>query len=287
MVHPKSQRATPVKPSEAPDLVRTRSTASQNTNHAFSRIDLLAVLSILVLLAVLVMPALARSRVNDQAFQCLNNLRQLTLGWRMYAEDNQGALPSAWDWVRGYLDYSPNNRDNTNVSYLLTGQLGSYVQNPALYKCPADTSTTTFSPGITLPRVRTVCMNFMLHNPNEDGFPLPRPYWTSYWRFSQIIKPTPANLFVLIEENPNYINDAAFVVPLSVRGEVTENWNDYPNVLHNGSCALSFADGHSQTKLWQDAVTLTGKAPSSPFVPFPLPRDDIQWLQDRTTAPLY
>ena len=73
--------------------------STRNADSAFSRVDLLAVLSILALLTVLVMPGRARSRANDQAFQCLNNLRQLTLGWRMYADDNQGALPSAW----GYL----------------------------------------------------------------------------------------------------------------------------------------------------------------------------------------
>jgi hypothetical protein len=127
-------------------------------------------------------------------------------------------------------------------------------------------------------------MNFMLHNPNEDVFGFPSPPWTLYWKFSQIIKPTPANLFVLIEENPNYIDDAAFAVPLSVNGAGNRTWYDYPSVLHSGECALSFADGHSEMRLWRDPITLNGKPPP-PLVPTSY--NDAQWLQERTTTLLY
>jgi len=39
-------------------------------------------------LAATLLPALAKSRFNSQAFQCLNNQRQMCAAWRMYADDS-------------------------------------------------------------------------------------------------------------------------------------------------------------------------------------------------------
>ena len=59
----------------------------------FTLTDLLVVIVTVAILGVLLLPALAGTKPNSQAFQCLENLRQLTLGWQMYAEDNNGKLP--------------------------------------------------------------------------------------------------------------------------------------------------------------------------------------------------
>ena len=117
---------------------------------AFSQVDLLTVIGILALLVLWLTPALARTRVTDQAYQCRNNLRQLMHGWRMYAEDNNcilappqsvvGGGMDCFSWVLGYLSYDANNPDNTNLVYLTNSALGSYVKTPALFKCPADQS---------------------------------------------------------------------------------------------------------------------------------------------------
>src|SRR5674476_1513181 len=61
-------------------------------NDGFTLIELLVVIMTVAILAVLLLPALAGTKPNSQAFQCLENLRQLTLGWQMYAEDNNGKL---------------------------------------------------------------------------------------------------------------------------------------------------------------------------------------------------
>jgi prepilin-type N-terminal cleavage/methylation domain-containing protein len=57
---------------------------------AFTLIELLIVVSILVMLA---SPVLARTRSKAASAQCLNNLRQWGLAYRQYADDNKDFLP--------------------------------------------------------------------------------------------------------------------------------------------------------------------------------------------------
>src|SRR5664279_6300258 len=58
----------------------------------FTLVELLVVMATVAILAVLLLPAIAGTKPNSQAFQCLENQRQLTIGWQMYAEDNNGKL---------------------------------------------------------------------------------------------------------------------------------------------------------------------------------------------------
>src|SRR6516164_3998655 len=67
-------------------------TFKKNREHGFTFVELLVVLATLAVLAVMLLPAIAGTKPNSQAFQCLENLRQLTLGWQIYAEDNSGKL---------------------------------------------------------------------------------------------------------------------------------------------------------------------------------------------------
>ena len=241
---------------------------------------MLTVIVVLVLLALLLTPALARTRVSDQAFQCRNNLRQLIHGWRMYADDNRGNLCYPFDWVQGREDYNSNNPDNTNISYLVNGLLGPYVRNPAVYKCPADQSQ-VLEGGVRMPRVRTLSMNQAIG-------PLRSPYidntYRHYLKSSDMDLPSPGNLWVMICESPDSVNDGAFAVKMDPYGFY---WQDGPTTLHGGSCNFAFADGHSEIHRWTDARTLGFNVTyrtSFPYGRVQANNADIQWVEDRTTA---
>ena len=55
---------------------------------AFTLIELLVVIAIIGLLVSILLPSLSRTREMARSMVCVNNLRQLSHGWHLYADDN-------------------------------------------------------------------------------------------------------------------------------------------------------------------------------------------------------
>jgi prepilin-type N-terminal cleavage/methylation domain-containing protein/prepilin-type processing-associated H-X9-DG protein len=270
---------------------RTRSFA------AFSLIELLVVCAVLGILASLLWPALHTATSKAQSVYCLGNSRQLTLGWLMYAEEEQGWLcPNGpgpkREWVEGVMDFGSGSTDNTNTLYLADPQfakLAAYVKNPSVYHCSADRSVVPMNHQ-RLPRVRSVAMSEAVGK--DAVFLTPaNTAWRVYHKQSELTSPSPSDLWVFIEQHPDSIDDGIFAVDCGSQNNWAQ-WIDFPAYAHNRSSSLGFADGHAELRAWLAAdstppVRYCGclshyashgnytHAPNSP---------DLAWLQARTSS---
>ncbi len=118
--------------------------SSPPPTRAFSLLELLLSLAVILVLTGLLLPALARARANVLATHCLNNLRQWGIATRIWVADNGDMLPK---------DGTPNGRSTNEGWYVdLPRAIGipPYSDQPwrtnpsiptgrSLWICPANT----------------------------------------------------------------------------------------------------------------------------------------------------
>ena len=266
---------------------------------AFTVVELLTVVALLVLWATLLLPALAHSKVGGNAFRCMNNLRQLTAAWRQYAVDNTDALLASQanisgrtGWITGTLDYNGGNRSNWDPNQdLARSPLWRYLaRQAALFRCPADHSTVYVS-GDSMPRVRSYSMSHVFgagewlnksYDPNQS-------VWRTYSKSAQIVNP--AKTFLFLDEHPDSINDGSFANACTgaqpTDAPSAAQIIDFPASWHNGACVLSFADGRCEVHKWLGA-TIKPPVRYNDTLMLNVPAGDswmdVRWLAANTTV---
>lgn len=273
----------------------------------FTLIELLVVIAIIAILAAMLLPVLGKAKTKGEGVQCMNNTKQLTLAWLLYADEHtdwllacqNGVNPNRPNWIQGQLDYSPVPANYDPAVNIMTSPMWPYTgKSPAIFKCPADKAMIVLG-AQRRPRIRSNSMSqvfgygeWLAGGPNRD-----QTMWRVYQKRSNIVNP--ANTFVFVDEHPDSINDAAFANQVSGTGQFPpdvaggERIIDIPASYHNGACGFSFADGHSEIRKWVGSNIKVPPSYSGVLLP-PSPGTlnypagnaavDVQWMARNTTV---
>ncbi len=108
----------------------------------FTLIELLVVIGVIVILAALLLPALKGAKAKAQRTACMNHLRQINLGVRMYSDDSQDASPSPTGLPVNSVGPLYSGYKALMKNYV--GLKGASSPQDKLFACPAD----IFNPGM-------------------------------------------------------------------------------------------------------------------------------------------
>ena len=223
----------------------------------FTLIELLVVIAVIAILMSILMPALNRAREQGRRAGCLSNLKNLTIAWIMYADDNGDKIVNGssgeYDteaingpyWVK--LDYDKNMTEITKKQAIMNGALWPYTKTLKVYKCATVTRhASVASQSISRP-IRSYAIADSM---NCRG-------WSEMNKYVVPIKlrmkiKDPANRMVFMDDGGT--------CPSAMGGwtvwATKFSWWDPPPVRHGDGTQFSFADGHADYHKWEDPRTI-------------------------------
>lgn len=263
-----------------------------NKKRGFTLVELLVVIAIIAVLMALLMPALEKAREQAKRVICLNNLHQLTLGWIMYAGDNDGRIVNGAPLGReGFAD--PGTGEHANeVPWIGRAWAGGYANG---VKLTADQQKDAIKLGALWPYVEMLKVyrcptglagEYCTYAAMDGANGLSRGAIVDvHWMKNISAYRKPHSRIIFIDEG--WVTPDSFAVVYSTSASSSEVWWDDPPVRHGNGTAQSYADGHSDWMKWEGKWTVEyglatiGIHPISQYAPgYPLPDGTIIQASD-------
>jgi len=144
----------------------------------FTLIELLVVIAIIAILAAILFPVFAKAREKARQTSCLSNEKQLGLGFQMYAQDYDEALPTVapfgscptcWPWGAW-----PNTPGNGWPAVFYT-PIQPYIKNTQVLQCPSQNDIgrwydQVLENGVYVNRGISYMYNEFLYNSGNGGW---------------------------------------------------------------------------------------------------------------------
>ena len=211
---------------------------------AFTLIELLVVIAIIAILMAILMPALNRAREQGKRAMCMGNIKQLMLGWIMYADENNQRLVNGmagmgrnpWVGQGWHNNYGTGEMlpEEDQIEAIREGALWDYVKDEGLYKCPTGVRGQFITYSIM------DAMNGLDRTSEGTGDCFCR---------SRLDIDKMAERMVFIDEG--WVTPDSFAVHYN-----REVWWDDAPVRHGDGVVLSFADGHGEHHRWKGSDTI-------------------------------
>jgi prepilin-type N-terminal cleavage/methylation domain-containing protein len=120
--------------------MKTTNRRSTYSRVAFTLIELLVVIAIIAILAGMLLPALARAREQARRIQCVSNLRQVSLAFRIFATDHGDVLPMGLPLAQGgsaeARGATPGSPVPSNYWHFAT--MSNELSTVRILACPSD-----------------------------------------------------------------------------------------------------------------------------------------------------
>ena len=279
----------------------------------FTLIELLVVIAIIAIIAAMLLPALAKAKTKAMTAACLSNLKQLGLGWVMYADEsndrmvnlstfftdasgNLSVTTSPWgapwrtDHRNGQIQPAPNwaTQDGwiagIQLGYkkptpAIDGPLFRYASNPNIVHCPADKHWQ-----MGFPPPNGFCFDSYSGAVNLNG----EGHSGSDMMFKRTEVRHPSDRFIWIEAsdttrgenvgswwfNPSGTQANGF------QGSAFNNPLDSPGVFHVTAGCFNFCDGHAESHRWANPNAIIAYSNGGPQPP----PTDAMWVAQRWPA---
>lgn len=121
----------------------------QSRGRAFTLIEMLVILAVLLLLAAVILPRPTHNGIAASRIRCVNNLKQVGLAFRIWAEDHNGKFPMQVSTNDGGAMEFVGGPDTYRIFQVMSNDLNT----PKILFCPQETDrwrkrASTFRPVI-------------------------------------------------------------------------------------------------------------------------------------------